>query len=112
MQLAFPFLTIEPLVRRPAAGSDAELEAAGGKRPAIQWSPRFDEIPVRLNSEWHGLELSARDLSALKCGDVLMLDTSCLDRVELRFEQIPKFYGRLGTSGDRLAVELTSAVKT
>jgi len=111
MQLAFPFLTIEPLVRRLSAGDD-NSEPAGGKRAQLQWNPQFDEVQVQINTEWHGLELSARDLSSLKCGDVLMLDTACLDRVELRLEQIPKFYCRLGTSGDRRAVELTGVVKT
>jgi len=40
-----------------------------------------------------------------------MLDPRCFDRVEVRFEQQPKFHGRLGTSGNRLAVELTSPVE-
>ena len=48
----------------------------------------------------------------LKCGDVLLLDADCFDRVEVRLEQLPKFYGRLGTAGGRWAVELTEGVKS
>ena len=58
-----------------------------------------------------GVELSARELTRLKCGDILLLDANCFDRVEIRFEQLAKFYGRLGTSGEHRAVQLSEPVK-
>ena len=110
MQLAFPFLTIEPLVRSAAAG---EADRAGGAQPAAPcWNPCLDEVRIRVDTEWHDIEMSAGQLRDLKCGDVLMLDAGCLDRVEVRLEQRPKFHGRLGTSGNRLAVELTAPLET
>ncbi len=111
MQLAFPFLTIEPLIRHAERNGDADASAAAAKPNRPHWNPNLDEVQIRLNTAWQGLELSARKLAALKCGDVLMLDTNCFDQVEVRFEELPKFHGRLGTSGDRWAVELTEAVK-
>ena len=110
MQLAFPFLTIEPLVRSAAAG---EADRGGAAEPAApSWNPSLDEVRIRVDTEWHDIELTAGQLAALKCGDVLMLDRSCLDRVGVRFEERPKFHGRLGTSGNRLAVELTAPLET
>jgi flagellar motor switch protein FliM len=111
LQLAFPFLTIDPLIRQNAYGGEADRANGVVPRQTPQWNPMFDDVRIRINTEWHGVELSAGKLAALKCGDVLMLGTNCFERVEVRFEEKPKFYGRLGTSGNRLAVELTSTVE-
>jgi flagellar motor switch protein FliM len=108
MQLAFPFHTIEPLVRQPASDGGSP----GGKAVRPPWNPTLDEVPVRINTQWQGLELTAAALSTLKRGDVLMLEQSCFEHVEVRLEQLPKFYGRLGTSGDQWAVELTEVVRS
>ena len=91
--------------------ADSKSTHAAIKPDRSQWNPTLDEVPVRINTEWHGLEMSARELSELKCGDVLMLDAKWFDRMEVRLERLPKFYGRLGTSGDHWAVELTEGVK-
>ncbi len=112
MQLAFPFLTIEPLVRTSAQAADAQAGPAVQAQGPPQWNPGFDEVPVQLHTAWHGLELSARDLANLKCGNVLLLDANCFDQVEVCLEQSARFHGRLGTTGERWAVELTAPVKT
>jgi len=111
MELAFPFHTIEPLVRQPDLGGGADASAAVTQTGRSRWSSNLDEALVRVNAEWHGLEMSLGELSRLKCGDVLMLDEDCFDRVEVRLEQRPKFYGRLGTADGGWAVELTESVK-
>jgi flagellar motor switch protein FliM len=111
MELAFPFHTIEPLVRQPATSAETDTGAAATRSGRPLWSPSLDEVLVQINTQWHGLEMSAGELSRLKCGDVLMLDANCFDQVEVRLEQRPKFHGRLGTTGEGWAVELTESVK-
>lgn len=111
IELAFPFHTIEPLVRQPGSSADADPDAAAARPGQARWNPNLDEVAVRLNTAWHGLEMSARQLTQLKCGDVLMLDKNCFNRVEIRLEEQPKFHGRLGKTGDCWAVELTESVK-
>ena len=115
IELAFPFHTIEPLVRQPSSVSDPDQStptaAAAARRGRLRWNSNLDDIAVRLNTEWHGLEMSARQLSQLKCGDVLMLEENCFNRVEVRLEQLPKFHGRLGRTGNSWAVELTESLK-
>jgi flagellar motor switch protein FliM len=110
-QLAFPFLTIEPLVRQASQDEEEESGMSVPKPGRPVWNPSYDEIPVHVNTRWKGMELTARALTTLKCGDVLMLDANCLEQVEVLLEQLPWFHARLGTSGDRWAVELTGAVK-
>ena len=112
MQLAFPFLTIEPLIRLAALEGDGEHREEGTQRPGAQWNAALDEVRIRVNTEWHGLELSAGQLANLKCGDVLMLDAGCFDRVHVLFEEQAKFNGRLGTTGNHRAVEILSVAQT
>lgn len=111
MELVFPFHTIETLLRQASSNEKIDTTAVPLQSERLQWNPSLDEVTVKVNTEWHGLELSAGAFSRLKCGDVLMLDENCFDRVEVRLEQRPKFHGRLGTTGDCWAVELTESVK-
>jgi flagellar motor switch protein FliM len=112
MQLAFPFLTIEPLIRLANQATENDSGTGPSKPERVQWNSSYDEVEIRLYTEWHGLEVSARELSRLKCGDVLMLGQDCFDHVEVRLEQLPKFNGRLGTLGEHWAVELTEPLKS
>lgn len=106
VQMAFPYFTIEPLVRQLAAMTSPEKEAntRTGGRP--KWNSDFNDIQVEVNAEWQGLELSVRALSALKPGDVLMLEPESFDRVRVNIARTPKFQGRLGTRAQKWAVEL------
>jgi flagellar motor switch protein FliM len=105
----FPYSTIEPLMRL------LNPELTGGAAPAPRpgqprWNAGFDEVKVALTAEWHGLKMSALDVTRLKPGDLLALDPACAAEVLVRFGNIPKFTGRPGTSDAKWAVQLTAAV--
>ncbi len=110
VHLAFPYATVEPLVRLlcPAGLPRDDAAPAAAARP--RWNPEFDTVPVPLTAEWKGLQLSAGDITRLKQGDVLMLDPACAAQVELRLSQRTKFLGRPGTRGGRWAVQLTAPI--
>ena len=107
VHLAFPYATIEPLVRLlcPAGLPRDDTSHAAAARP--RWNSEFDGVPVPLTVEWKGLKLSAGDITRLKPGDVLMLDPACAAQVELRLSHVTKFLGRPGTRSGRWAVQLT-----
>jgi flagellar motor switch protein FliM len=109
IQLAFPYATVEPLMRllAPAGLPETDVIAAAA-RP--KWNPEFDEVRVPVVAEWQGLKLSAGDIAHLKQGNVLMLDPQCAAQVQLSFNQVPKFVGRPGTRSGNWAVELTNFV--
>ena len=91
IQLAFPYMTVEPLMRLLAPAGLPENEVI---------------------AEWQGLKLSAGDIAHLKQGSVLMLDPQCAAQVQLNFNQVPKFVGRPGTRAGNWAVELTHFATT
>ncbi len=112
MQLAFPYYTLEPLIRT----LNQMLETSAGQLPGAQratprWNPQFDDIRVPVTAAWPDLELTARDIAALRVGDVLELSPACLDKVSVRLADTPRFRGRLGTRGKHWAVELTEVLK-
>jgi len=110
MQMAFPYFTIEPLVRHLTLLNASDKEATTRVEGQAHWNPRYFEIPVPITAEWQGLELSVRALSALKTGDVLMLEPECFNQVLVSLARIRKFRGRLGTRGENWAVEITQAI--
>jgi flagellar motor switch protein FliM len=106
VQLAFPYATVEPLMRllSPAL---PEAEPAPARSTKLAWNSEFDEVKVRASAEWEGLKVSAAQITRLKLGDVLMLGPECAARVQFRLSQIPKFLGQPGMCGGKWAVQLT-----
>ncbi len=105
VQLAFPYATVEPLMRQL---SPAMPEVESTPRPAkVAWNPGFDEVKVTASAQWQGLKISAAEITRMKLGDVLMLAPECAAQVEVRLSQIPKFVGKPGTCGGKWAVQLT-----
>ena len=108
-QIVFPYATLEPLMRL----LNPELTGGGNvpPRPAKpRWTPGFDDVKVPLTAEWQGLKMSAGEITQLKPGDLLGLDPACAAQVVVRFGNIPKFFGRPGTSDAKWAVQLTAPI--
>jgi flagellar motor switch protein FliM len=111
IQLLFPYATVEPLMRllNPPMPDSEAAPARAGK---LRWNAEFNDIKVPITAEWHGLKMSAGDITRLKSGDVVMLDAQCAAQVHLRFSHLPKFIGRPGTCSGKWAVQLTSPITT
>lgn len=113
VQLAFPYGTIESIVRQLGAKLDAEGEmssSTSGQKP--KWNPELEKARIKVTAEWPALEMTARDLANLKVGDVLPMEPEVVNHVRLRLASMPKFMGRLGTKGNKWAVELTQPIKS
>jgi flagellar motor switch protein FliM len=111
IQLAFPQASLNPLIQKLSsdlqnAGHSADARSAPGPR----WNPAFDDVPVQLTARWRAMDLTARQLAALKPGDVVPLRQDDSSQVELSLDAAPKFAGLLGTSGRKLAVKIVQAV--
>jgi len=107
-QLVFPYSTLEPLMRllNPQL---AGTEPPPPKPSQPRWNRGFDEVKVPLTVEWQGLKMSAGEITRLKPGDLLGLDPACAAQVLVRLGNVPKFFGRPGTSDSKWAVQLTAA---
>ncbi len=111
IQLAFPYYTVENLVRQLSSPGDTDKNGFASGTGMPRWNPTLDDINVHVSSEWRNLEMTAGELAGLKLGDVVMLDPGCAENLTLQIERIPKFRGRLGTCGSNWAVELLQPEK-
>lgn len=106
LQLAFPYYTVEPLVRQLSQSSEADRASGTPPKAQVRWKPNLGDVKTRLIAEWCGVQLTARELGQLKPGDFVPLDGENLSQVRVRVETMPKFRGRLGAIGKHRAVEI------
>jgi flagellar motor switch protein FliM len=113
VQLGFPYLALEPMIRQACQGVDAAAEAAEPPvaKSAPRWNSCFDDVRVPVRMEWEGLEMSARDVLALKIGDVVPIDPRNAGEVRVCVADLPRFTGRPGTLAGKWAVELTRVIQ-
>ncbi|MBE7504539.1 MAG: FliM/FliN family flagellar motor switch protein [Verrucomicrobiales bacterium] len=108
IQLAFPYFTLEPLVRQLASLTTPEKDVGTATTGQPRWRPDYNDIPVSITAEWRNLEIPVRSLAQLRPGDLLALEPECFEQVVVSLAGQPKFHGRLGTRDTRWAVELTA----
>lgn len=108
IQMAFPHYALEPIVKHLTAAGAAEKEDARAPvSPSTRWNSELNAVPIKVSAQWDGLEMTARELVALKPGDVLMLDPHLTQQVQVHIASAAKYQARLGTRGGHWAVELT-----
>lgn len=113
IQLAAPFYTLEPLVRRYIDSSESSEELPSEpKGPAPRWDHSYDEVKVPVTAEWRGIEMTAAQLARLKPGDMVMLDPKHASEVVVRLASLPKFVGKPGTIHNQWAVQLSKVTPT
>jgi flagellar motor switch protein FliM len=113
MQIGFPCMTLEPLIRRLSMKVDSvakEAEAAPMGPP--RWRSQFDSVNVPVKAYFPDMKIPAGDLAKMKVGDVLTWDPDVVNQIKLNVASLPKFSGRLGRSGPNWAVEINEIIKT
>jgi flagellar motor switch protein FliM len=108
IQIAFPYETLEPLVRQLGQSLESsQTTALQAGRATPPWNRQLDELRLPVTAEWPGLELTLQQLAQLKPNDIIQLSPHCTEQLTVRLADQPKFTGRLGTRAGKWAVELT-----
>ena len=111
MQVAFPYFTVESLIRQLSQASQTEKSSPSNEPTRPVWNSSLDDVKTRVTAEWQGLTLTAGQLGQLRPGDVIPLNLESMTNVQVQIARLPKFRGRLGTCGNHWAVELLDSVK-
>jgi flagellar motor switch protein FliM len=112
IQIAFPYASLEALIRQLSQGANSTAEAIPSPaRPAPKWNTCFDDVRVPVAARWHWSELTAGDLFALKIGDVLQVDPESAAAMEVCVADLPRFNARPGIVAGKWAVELGRPLK-
>jgi flagellar motor switch protein FliM len=106
MQIGVPYYTIEPLARKMQARRQKDSAVAADTRKSASWHPSYDRISLPVRAEWNALDLTLRELSCIRVGDVIELPAGLITDTRVLLNGTQKFIGTAGLDGDRVAVEL------
>jgi flagellar motor switch protein FliM len=110
IQLAIPYYTIEPLVKKIQANSK-KYAREDSREKNLQWQESYAAIKMPVFAEWTPFEMTVRDVLSLRKGDVMELPTSILANAKVRLENSTKFKGEVGLDGEHVAVKITERIK-
>jgi flagellar motor switch protein FliM len=106
VMICIPYMLIELI--KPGLG--AIVSGLSSTPPDSLWTEKFrghlKSVPVEISVELGSSKLTGRQIANLKKGDVIMLDSSPGGELEVSVQGETKFYGKAGTLGENLAVEI------
>ena len=112
IQLAIPYLGLEPLVQKLTQTDATTAPAPAPAAPTTpKWTQNLDKVPVKLQAHWPVMKVPTRALVDLKVGSVFELNAEDSERLELRVGAVTKFRGRLGSRDQKWAVQITEVCK-
>ncbi len=105
-QVALPYATIEPIRSKLYASYQSErLEIDQAWLSRLK--ERLMDTPLEAVVKMGETELTAKQLSNLNIGDIIILDTTTDDELTAKVEGIPKFYGKPGQFRGNKALRIT-----
>ena len=106
IQIGVPYYTIEPVVKRMQARRQKDTAVAQIPKRA-EWQAAYDGITVPVRAEWQAVELSVREISSLRVGDVIEMPPALCHETHVLLNGASKFIGTVGLETDRVAIQLT-----
>jgi flagellar motor switch protein FliM len=106
IQIGVPYYTIEPVVKRMQIRRQKDSSVDQVEK-TVSWHAAYDKITIPLRAEWQALELSLREVTSLKVGDVIEMPNSVFADTRILLNGAPKFIGTVGLDTDKVAVQLT-----
>lgn len=110
IQLAIPYYTIEPVIKRMQANSRRYNQASAVEK-SPKWREAYAHINVPVTAEWDAFEAEVGDILTLQEGDVLELPADILAKTRLRIVNTPKFLGEVGLEDGKVAVKITESIR-
>jgi len=71
-----------------------------------EWKPIYEHISMPVRAEWSAFELTLRELTELRVGDVIEMPPEIVDQTTITLNGTPKFTGTVGLDSDRVVVKL------
>ncbi|HEY9153891.1 MAG TPA: flagellar motor switch protein FliM [Opitutaceae bacterium] len=106
IQIGVPYYTIEPMVKTMQARRQKD-STPGAVNLKAEWKPVYERITIPARAEWSAFELSLREITQLRVGDVIEMPANIVDETRVCLNGTPKFVGTVGLDSDRVAVKLS-----
>ncbi|HWA85565.1 MAG TPA: FliM/FliN family flagellar motor switch protein [Opitutus sp.] len=109
IQIGVPYYTIEPLVRSMQARRQRD-SAVSQLEKRSAWQPGYSQIDVPVRADWEAFELSLREITSLRAGDIIELPARLIEQTRVLVNGTPLFQGTAGLDTGRIAVQLTARI--
>tara|TARA_B100001248_G_C27399434_1_gene468769 strand:+ start:10463 stop:11464 length:1002 start_codon:yes stop_codon:yes gene_type:complete len=109
--LVVPYSTIEPIRQKLSSGFQVEADQTDQKLWSSIINKQLLSTNVDILVELGTTELSLREITKLKVGDVIPLDQDATGELAVQIEEVPKFKAYYGISHGNIAVQLTKVLK-
>jgi flagellar motor switch protein FliM len=110
MQIALPYYTIEPVIRKMQENAKRFNNTVGEKLDP-HWMPVYNDINVPVRAEWKAFEATVRDLLAIRPGDLIMLPNNIMEDTTVCLADTEQFKGSVGQDGDHVVVKIVKALR-
>ena len=110
IQIGVPYYTIEPLVRSMQARRAKDANVTTTIEKKATWKENYATIAMPVRAEWDTFEVSLREITDLRVGDVIEMPAEQLRQTNLLLNGVTKFVGTVGVDSEHVAVQLTSRV--
>ncbi len=113
INLCVPYLSLEPVIHRLSIHSWFESEKGRSDQTsyAEQLEEKLQSATAEVKAELGRTSLHIRDFIQLDAGDVIKLDQKIADPLQIFVENKLKFHGYLGTSKNKMAVQIADIVE-
>ena len=112
LNICIPYLVLEPVMPKLTTtfwvAANTSKDEIGDTTRILQ--RKLERTKVPLIVEMGRIKISIREFLTLGFGDVLQLDTRVKDEMTCIVGRYPKFYCRPGTSGKKMAVQITRTI--
>lgn len=112
IQFGIPFATIEVVLKKMDARRLRESPSTSPANKKPTWQGAYNKISVPVQAEWQALEMSLRELAALRVGDVIEMPPSIFKETRVLLNGTLKFTGTVGLDADRVAVQLNQKLSS
>ena len=106
IRIAIPYYTIEPVIKGMQAKRQKEA-SVGTQEKKATWQKSYDRIQVPVRAQWDAFEVSLREVTSLRVGDVIEMPNEIFQKTDVLVNGSRKFVGAVGIDDDRVAVQIT-----
>ena len=103
--VCLPYSMIEPIKDKLFGTMQSEWSEVD-RRWLESLKEQFDEVSLELSSEIGRARIHVSDLMNLKVGDIIQLDKKAKDPVDVRIEDLHKFYATAGVIDNNYALKI------
>lgn len=110
IQLGVPYGMMEPIIKEIQA-QQKKISTMGAIEKKVQWQNTYSGVKIPLFAQWDLSCVLAKDILALRVGDVICVPEDVAHRSVLKLRNIPQFIGEIGLENNKVAFKIKEKIQ-